>query len=276
MLTPKRIAEMQEFDFKTLTALTHPQIQGLIRDGALDAGEFKDDKIGEIDDPQDESIRYSLCRNPKTAQQETTTRDRLVSLTIEGLEKIKRNKNNKTDEKIGALVGQVLAKYKVNKFFDWSIEKGDLVFTANQEKIASEKAIDGCYVIRNDSETISKSAAVEGYMSLIQVEKAFRNLKTVQIESRPFFHKTDDRIRSHMFLCMLSYYVQWHVVKKLRPLFENDGTYEDRRWSLQTVIEHLKSIRRSDVSIGKTFQAQVVSTPTSSQLKILNLLEVHL
>jgi len=114
---------------------------------------------------------------------------------------------------------------------------------------------------------------VRAYKSLAFVERAFRNLKTVQLEIRPVYHKTDERIRSHVFLCMLAYYLQWHMEQRLAPLFANDGKGEDRRWTFRGVIDCLAQITRNSVE-GNGVAFDQNSTPTPEQEQILDLLQV--
>jgi transposase len=113
------------------------------------------------------------------------------------------------------------------------------------------------------------------YKKLALVEQAFRNLKTVQLEIRPVYHKTDERIRCHVFLCMLAYYIQWHMNQRLKPLFQSDGKNKYRRWTFENVIERLKSVRREVVTVEDT-NCTVVSTPDEEQKRILDLLKVTL
>ena len=129
------------------------------------------------------------------------------------------------------------------------------------------------------AEAMTKEQAVARYKSLSQVEQAFRNLKTVSLEMRPMYHKTDDRIRAHVFLCMLAYYLQWHMTRRLAPLLDEQrdeieaGTLapEDRRWTLTNLIEVLKGQRRQTVSLcGTTFDQ--VTEPTADQARLLALL----
>ena len=113
------------------------------------------------------------------------------------------------------------------------------------------ESLDGCYVIRTDVDKkhLSKEKAVKGYKRLAGVEKAFRNLKTVSLEIRPIYHHLDERISAHVFLCMLAYYVQWHMQERLKPLFENNAKGKNRRWSL--ALERLKSIRIERCHLGR-------------------------
>jgi hypothetical protein len=140
-----------------------------------------------------------------------------------------------------------------------------------------KKSFDGCYIISTDvdQDQMNTMEVVNAYKSLTFVERAFRNLKTVQLEIRPVYHKTDDRIRSHVFLCMLAYYLQWHMEQHLVPLFKGDGEGEQRRWTFRGVIDCLVQITRNRVSVnGAEFYQN--STPTPEQQQILNLLEVKM
>jgi transposase len=112
---------------------------------------------------------------------------------------------------------------------------------------------------------------VASYKKLTLVEKAFRNLKTVQLEVRPVYHKTDDRIRCHVFICMLAYYLQWHMMQRLQPLFKANGKYKERFWTFENVIERLKSVRREEIQVaGATFN--IITGSDEDQAQIFDLL----
>ena len=174
----------------------------------------------------------------------------------------------------------------MGKFIQWSIDpdqenptsqKHRLLWSVDSDKVAHEKKFDGCYIISTDvdKEQMNTVEVVNAYKSLTFVERAFRNLKTVQLEIRPVYHKNDDRIRSHVFLCMLAYYLQWHMEQRLAPLFKNDGEGENRRWTFRGVIDCLAQITRNRVTVnGAEFYQN--STPTEEQQQILNLLEVKM
>jgi transposase len=153
-----------------------------------------------------------------------------------------------------------------------------LSWSLKQEKIDSEKELDGCYVIKTTAshEVISKDEFVLGYHCLQKVEQAFRNMKTVMIELRPVYHKNDDRIEAHIFIVMLAYYLQWHATERLKPLFESDGAGKDRRWTIATVVERLKSIRKVNNLINGVVVKSNISEPDEEQSEILNLLNVKL
>ncbi|ETR67617.1 MAG: hypothetical protein OMM_05045 [Candidatus Magnetoglobus multicellularis str. Araruama] len=129
-----------------------------------------------------------------------------------------------TTDKMSARVGKVLSKTKMGKFISWKVCEGKLEWSLEEELIANEALMDGCYIITSNvpKNRLDKEDIVASYKKLTLVEKAFRNLKTVQLEMRPVYHKTDERIRCHVFVCMLAYYLQWHMNERLQPLFKDD------------------------------------------------------
>ena len=275
-----------EEDLQTIGALTHGEMRTLLKEKVIDLDLFDERSIHEVTDPADPSRRYCLCRNPQTAQRESETRQRLLDLTATALAEIGAYKRATTVEKLGARVGKVLAKYKMGKFIQWSIEADQtkptsrthrLVWSINADKVAQEKRFDGCYIITSDvdKDQMNTVEVVTAYKSLTFVERAFRNLKTVQLEIRPVYHKNDERIRSHVLLCMLAYYLQWHMEQRLAPLFANDGQGQDRRWTFRGVIDCLTQITRNRVTVnGAEFYQN--STPTQEQEQILDLLQLSM
>jgi transposase len=251
--------------------------------------------MAEVIDPDNLKKRYCLCRNPESAKRENQTRENLLALTVGELEKIAAGRKKKKEEeapahpakktrpgkkgkvpaaeKIGARVGRVLQRYKMGKFIQWSVVEGRLEWQLEEEKIEAERRFDGCYVIVADvpPEKMAKAEVVASYKKLSFVEQAFRNLKTVQLEVRPVYHKKDERIRAHVFICLLAYYVQWHALKRLRPLFEQDGEGKEKQWTFAGVIERLAAIRSNRVkSSGVEFELQTQAG--TDQQKILDLL----
>jgi hypothetical protein len=261
----------------TISALTHRQIVELLRRKVITPELFDEKRILEVIDPEDPGRRYELCRNPWTAQRETTTRQSLLDVTRQALDKIAGTKRQSTKEKIGARVGRVLQKYKMGKFVNWEVREGRLNWHFDEEKIAAELLLDGCYVITTDAkpDQMDFAKTVESYKRLRLVEMAFRNLKTVQLEVRPVFHKTDDRIRAHVFLCVLAYYMQWHMNQRLQSLFASDGLGKNREWTFENVIERLKAIRREKVHLAGA-QFHQITVPEPDQQRILDLLETKL
>lgn len=279
MITSSNIDQLKDIEgLATISALTHPQIYALIERKLFQPELFDEKQIAEVTDPEDPALRYCLCRNPETARRETATRNRLMELTRVELDKIAASARRSSPEKIGARVGKVLAKFKCGKFVEWETVNGNLRWTFKQEKIDAEKRLDGCYIVCARSvskETMATNEVVGSYRKLELVERAFRNLKTVQLEVRPIYHKKDDRIRAHVFLCTLAYYVQWHMIKCLQPLFAKDGEGKNRQWSFKNVMERLKCIRRENVRLSGV-EFQTVGTPEADQEEILELLGIKL
>jgi transposase len=238
---------------------------------------FDEKEIVEVFDPDDHSRRYCLCRNPQSGEREGRTRGSLLEKTRQGLEKIAGAKRRASPQALGARVGRVLEQYKMGKFVNWEIKEGRLFWSFEKEKIAAEAVFDGCYVVTSDvpKERMAAAEVVTSYKSLGLVEHAFRNLKTVQLEVRPVYHKTDERIRSHVFLCTLAYYIQWHIRQRLEPLFASDGTHKERQWTMRNVIERLQAIRRQTVLMAGV-EFQKVTVPEPDQQRILDLLQVKL
>lgn len=278
MITQAKARELKKVEgLQTITALTHRQIVELLERQVIKAELFDEKKIVEVIDPENPKQRYCLCRNPETAERQRTTRQRLLDLTQAGLAKITGRKKKTAAERLGAQVGKWLARYKMGKFVVWEIQDGRLQWHWKEEAIAQEKLFDGCYIISADvsAEQMKQTEVVAAYKKLSLVEQAFRNLKTVALEIRPVYHKKDERIRSHVFLCVLAYYVQWHLEQRLKPLFEEDGQGKHRQWTMENVLERLKGIRQQRVSVGGV-EFDQVSQPDDEQQKILDLLKVKL
>jgi transposase len=261
----------------TISALTHQQILELLERKLITPELFDERKVVEVLDPDNPKLRYCLCRNPETKARESATRQRLLELTQTGLEKIARSKRQADAAHIGARVGKLLAKYKMGKFVTWEVKGHKLLWRVDQNKVNAEEIWDGCYVVRSDVPQAELPAAqtVAGYKKLELVEQAFRQIKTVQLEVRPVYHKLDRRIRSHVFLCMLAYYLQWHMKQRLAPLFAQDKTEKNRRWSFANVLERLKAIRQERVKLNG-IEFNQVTVPQEDQQSILALLNVKL
>ena len=287
MITQSNLEALKdEEDLPTISALTHSAMVQLLERKVIEIDLFDDKNIHEVIDPDQPRRRYCLCRNPQTAPREGATRERLLKLTEQGLEEISQYQRKATVAALGARVGKLLAKYKMAKFVHWEIEADpeqqksnahQLHWRLDQDKIAAEKRFDGCYIVSTDvePERLEKAQVVSAYRSLALVEQAFRNLKTVQLEICPVYHKKDCRIRSHVFLSMLAYYLQWHMQQKLAPLFAEDGDGKYRRWTFRAVIDTLRQITRNKVSVkGVAFYR--TSELTAEQARIVELLGVKL
>ena len=261
----------------TISALTHRQIVELLKRKVIQVDMFDENRIVEVIDPENTGQRYCLCRNPRSADKETRTRKALLNNTRKTLDIIAQTKRKATAENLGKRVGKVLAKTRMEKFVQWEVKEGRLQWSFKEEKVYAEEILDGCYIINSDvpKELMDKQEIVASYKKLTLVEQAFRNLKSVQLEVRPVYHKTDARIQCHVFLCMLAYYLQWHMNQRLKPLFQSDGKNKKRKWTFEHVIERLKSVRRETASMGGS-SWKIVNTPDEEQQKIFNLLKVKL
>jgi transposase len=287
MVTQSNLDALSDIEgLHIISALTHREIVHLLEKKVIQYELFDETRIVEVHDSQNPGSRYCLCRNPLTRQREGKTRGRLLDLTRDGLNQIAAYKNSVTVETLGARVGKHLAKYKMGKFVDWRIERDPenpksrhhrLVWNFDEAKIAAEALLDGCYIIRTDVPEAQMDATrvVRTYKDLGHVERAFRNLKTVQLEIRPVYHHKDDRIRAHVFLCVLAYYVQWHIRQRLEPLFAEDGQGKDRRWTFENVIQRLKQICKLTVQMDQVTFTQTTQLDEEQQ-RIAELLQVSL
>jgi len=276
MITQTNAEKLKEVEgLHTISALTHRQIVELVERKVIQAELFDEKRIAQVIDPEKPQQRYCLCRNPQTGARERTTRQRLLDRTREALDKIVGRKKKGSTERLSAQVGKILARYKMGKFVEWHIQAGRLQWHFDQSHIEQEKLFDGCYIISATvpKEQMNQDQVVGTYKNLSVVEQAFRNLKTVSLEIRPVYHKKDDRIRSHVFLCVLAFYLQWHMQQRLQPLFEADGEGKNRQWTLENVIERLMGIRKQRVKVAEVEFDQVTQADQEQQ-KILDLLKV--
>jgi transposase len=232
MLTSARIRdELQPADgLDWITALRAPQIQQLLAAGNLQLSLFDQREIAEISHPAYPGERLVACRNPLMAEQRARKRSELLAATERALNDIaaathRPRKPLQGKDRIALRVGGVLDRYKMRKHFQLTIEDTNFSFTRDEESIAREAALDGIYVIRTSVSATALSAdeAVRSYKRLAQVERAFRSLKSVDLKVRPIHHRLEQRVRAHILLCMLAYYVEWHMRQTLAPiLFDDD------------------------------------------------------
>lgn len=215
-----------------ISALRAPQIKALVEQGSLQLSLFDEKDLGEIQDPAYPGERLIACRNPLLAEERSRKREELLLATERELEKIaaatRRPKRPlKGAANIGQRVGRVINKYKVSKHFDVEITETSMTYQRKHEQIQAEAALDGIYVIRTSvpESVLSAENTVRSYKSLSRVERAFRTMKTIDLKIRPIFHHLEDRVRCHVFLCMLAYYVEWHMRERLAPMLFDD---EDR------------------------------------------------
>jgi len=228
MIGSKAIAELRESDgVGWITALKSVSIRALVEQGQLQLGLFDERNLVELSSPEYPGERLVACRNPELAKLRAHKRADLLAATEASLDKIKARvdagKLAGSDE-IGVRVGKVINRYKVAKHFELSIGHNTFTFARKLDAITAEAALDGIYIIRTSVSAAQMDApsCVRNYKSLAQVERAFRSLKTVDLKVRPIHHRKADRVRAHILLCMLAYYVEWHMREAWRELMFAD------------------------------------------------------
>lgn len=212
-----------------ITALRAPAIKKLASAGILQLSLFDSRDLAEISHPDFPGERLVACYNPLLAEERARKRPELLAATEKELEKIAKATRRpkrplRGKQNIGLRVGKVLNRYKMGKHFQVQIEDDSFSYQRKQANIEKEESLDGIYVIRTNvpAEVLSSEQAVRNYKSLSGVERAFRSLKTVDLHVRPIHHRQPDRVRAHIFLCMLAYYVEWHMRQDLAPLLFDD------------------------------------------------------
>jgi hypothetical protein len=228
MISQKAIKELRDLEgVGWITALKSAQIRALVAGGRLQLGLFDDRNLVEFMHPDFPGERLVACRNPQLGELRAQKRRALLAATQGELERVvamvARGRLRGRDA-IGVRVGRVVNKYHVAKHFALDIDDTRFAFRIRDDQVAQEAALDGLYVLRTPVPAPQMAAAdvVRNYKSLSTVERAFRSLKTVDLKVRPIHHRLADRVRSHIFLCMLAYYVEWHMREAWRPLLFAD------------------------------------------------------
>jgi transposase len=219
-----------------ISALRSPAIRELIDLGTLPRSLFDEHHLAEITSPDYPDERLVACFNPVLADERRRKREELLVATERALTRLatgaaRRTRTPYDDAALGMKVGRVINHYKVAKHFTVTIGCGRLQWTRNETAIQREMQLDGIYVIRTSegADRLTAADAVRQYKNLAQVERAFRCLKGIDVRVRPIFHHTDDHVRAHIFVCLLAYYVEWHLRRVWAPLlFEDDTLPTDR------------------------------------------------
>lgn len=314
MITEARIREdLGPAGLDWLTALRAPAIQALAADnGPLQLSLFDDRDMAEIASPDYPGERLIVCRNKALAAERARKREDLLAATEAELAKIEARVQGgalRGKDKIGLKAGALLGKRKMAKHFELAIADGSFSFARNEASIQKEAALDGFYVLRTSvrAETLDAAAVVSTYKSLAHVERAFRSIKTVDLDVRPVHHRLAGRVRAHVFLCMLAYYVVWHMRKALAPLLFDDHDREnagkerpspvapakvsaaakakaasrktdDGRpvHSFRTLLQDLATLTRNTLRLGDAPPAYLLASPTPIQQQLFDKLEVPL
>ena len=238
MLTAARIREEIEAveGLDWISALRTTEIRKLFAEPGFQFSLFDRRDLVELQSPEFPGERLVACRNPLPAQERARKREDLLAATEKDLDVIveatRRVKNRLQGKvRIALRVGKILNRYKVAKHFVLEISDSAFTYRRDAQRIAEEAALDGIYVSRTSvpARVLAAEDVVRSYKSLAVVERAFRSFKTVDLHVRPIFHQLSERVRAHVFLCMLAYYVEWHMRKRLAPLLFDD---EDRQGAL--------------------------------------------
>ena len=231
MLTSARIREdlAGVEGLRWITALRAPNIKKLIADGTVHPSLFDQRDLAEVQSDDFPGERLIVCRNPRLAVERRRKRQELLDATAALLEPIVKATRRKSrplrgKDNIGIRVGKAIDRYKVAKHFKTHITEDSFSFERLTVQIATEEQLDGIYIIRSnvEPERLDASQTVRAYKNLSKVERAFRSLKSVDLKVRPIHHRRPDRVRAHVLLCMLAYYVEWHMRQDLAPILFDD------------------------------------------------------
>ena len=228
MVSQKAIDELRgQGGIDWITALKSVSICSLVEQGHWPMGLFDQRNLAEITSPAYPGERLIACRNDALAKQRAHKRESLLQATERLLEQLRASVQAGRlagQDKIGVQVGRVIHRHKVAKHFELVIGEAALIWTRRQGAIDAEAALDGLYVIRTslDEPRMDAPDCVRNYQALSNVERAFRSLKTVDLKVRPIHHRLADRVRAHILLCMLAYYVEWHMREAWRELMFAD------------------------------------------------------
>nr|WP_193745183.1 IS1634 family transposase [Microcystis aeruginosa] len=236
ILTNSKIKELvkpiEGLDY--ITGLTKPQIRKLAEVEVIQLGLFDQVNLVEFESEDYPDERLIACRNPLIAQKNQLQREALLEAVEKELDLIvqatqREKRALKGQDKIALRVGKILNQFKVNKYYNLEITEEGFSYQRQRELIAQETALDGVYVLRTSLESTLMDAAttVKAYKSLSQVEEAFRCYKSIDLKVRPIYHYQGDRVKAHIFLCMLAYYVEWHLKQCLAPLLFEDEEIDD-------------------------------------------------
>jgi transposase len=252
MITQKQIDELRVVGgFDWITAMKTGGIRKLVEDGVLQLDLFDERNIFEFTHPDYPGERLVACRNPVLARKRAHKRDSMLEATQRELDKVRAMVGRgrlKGQDAIGVRVGKVVNKYKMAKHVVLHINEGHFDFEMNEDSIAGEAALDGIYVLRTSlsEERMSADETVRSYKNLTYVERAFKSLKSIDLMVRPIRHRTEDRVKAHIFLSMLTYYVQRYMSVALRPLL-----FADEDQEAKSVRDPVAPAKRSEEALAK-------------------------
>ena len=227
-----KLVKMNGVDW--ITALRSAQIRKLVEDGTIELSLFDERNLFEFTHPDFPLERLVVCRNPLMAEKRARTRQSLLGATMKELDKVVgmvQRGRLKGKDKIGVRVGKVVNKHKMAKHVSLEISEGHFSYRILEEKVGEEARLDGLYVVRTSlsKEAMSGEDAVRSYKQLSHVERAFRSMKGIDLKVRPIYHHLEGRVRAHIFLSMLAYYVEWHMQEAWRELLFSDEEQEAKK-----------------------------------------------
>ena len=228
MLTSARIESLKEVGgIDWISALRSEQIDSLVKGGDLQLGLFDQRNLVEIVSERFPGERLVVCKNPALAEERARKREALLASTEHELEKVRaavQAGRLRSEAEIGLRVGKLIGRFKMGKHLRLTIADGRFEYERDHQHIAAEAALDGLYVIRSNvpADKLSSEELVRSYKRLAAVERAFRSLKSIDLQVRPIYHRLEGRVRAHVFLCMLAYYVRWHLEQAWAPLLFRD------------------------------------------------------
>ncbi len=274
MITSARISEeLRPAGLDWITALRSAQIKALVQAEALQLSLFDTQDLAEIDSPDYPGERLMCCHNPDLAQRRTRKRQELLAATEKQLQQItdatiRSRRPLRGKDKIALRVGKVINHYKMEKHFHTTITDTEFSFSRNEDAIAAEAALDGIYVLRTNLPTtaLGRDEVVLRYKGLEDVERFFRTLNS-ELDVRPIRHHLADRVRAHMFLAMLSYYISWHMKQALAPLLFRD---HDKAAGAAQRANPVTAAQRSDAALAKAARKRTTNdTPVHSFTSLL-------
>jgi transposase len=233
MVTEANIETMRAHGFDWITALKAPQVQALVEAGSLQLSLFDETNLAEVASERYPGERLVVCRNPHVARERARKREALLAATEKELAKVKASVDNprgrlhgKPAGLIGERAGRVVNRFKVAKHFQLTIADGHLDYVRDEQAISEEAALDGFYVLRTSlaRSDLSPQAVVRAYKLLAHAERAFRAMKSPELEIRPIHHRLEQRVRAHVFLCMLAYAIRFELEQRLAPLLFKDDS----------------------------------------------------
>jgi transposase len=247
MITQARIREdlKETAGVDWITALRSSQIRKLVNQSYIQLSLFDERDLAEITCEDYPGERLVACRNPFLAAERKRNRSELLQATERKLDKIVSATSRKRcplrgEAEIGLKVGEVINKYGVAKHFKIQITLDSFSYQRNSESINEEATLDGLYVVRSSvpEETLTAEETVKAYKSLSKVEQAFRSYKTIDLKVRPIYHRTSDRVKAHVLLCMLAYYVEWHMRRCLAPILFDEDDWENALELREGIVTH--------------------------------------